>query len=300
MFGATTFATALRRLAGRCVWLGAVAIASSGAGLARPAHAQTAAASTPAAPLLLIDEPTGLAWRASEVARAGAGAATSVLGKAEGAEQARCRTHCAVIARVWRSLATVISAQQAQRAHPVELSLHVVQSDDINAFSVPDGTLVLSEAFVRSRQLDDAQLAFVLAHEASHVLLEHERQALTAALSLLPHNVPRSVDDIYVEFGFNIAVLRLLEPVMHQAEFEADELGLQLAALAGHAPGEQLRFMAHEADADAPLAAVVSTHPTAATRLARLQTRLPLAQRVFEYGVQQRASAAGGAVPEHD
>ena len=189
---------------------------------------------------------------------------------------------------MWRRLSTVVDAQQRQRAHPVELSLHVIQSDDIDAISAPDGTLVLSEAFVRSRHLSDAQLAFVLAHEASHVLLEHERQALTAALALLPRNVPRSIADIFVEFGFNIAVLQLLEPVMHQAEFEADELGLQLAALAGYEPAQQLLFMEAEADAEAPPVAVVSTHPTAKNRLARLQAQLPLAQRVFDYGQRQQ------------
>jgi Zn-dependent protease with chaperone function len=192
---------------------------------------------------------------------------------------------------VWLRLAAVISAQQEGRGHPFVLTLHGVQSDDLDAFSVPGGTLVLSEDFVRRRQLDDGQLAFVLAHEASHVLLEHERQALTAALSLPPGNVSRTVDDIYVEFGFNISVVRLLEPVMHQAEYEADEVGLLLAALAGYEPAQQLRFMEFEADAEAPRAAVVSTHPRATSRLARLQTRLPLAVRIFEYGVQQRETA---------
>lgn len=305
-------ASGLRRCTVRCVWVGAAALFSAGALLPVSAQAQDArrkgevrtdaaprraamatapAFSTQAAALQLIDEPMGLAWTASEVAQAGASAATRVIGKAADAEGGECRTHCAAIARVWLRLAAVISAQQEGQAHPFVLSLHVVQSDDIDAFSAPDGTLVLSEDFVRRRQLDDAQLAFVLAHEASHVLLEHERQTLTAALSLLPRNVSRTVDDIYAEFGFNISVVMLLEPIMHQAEYEADEVGLQLAALAGYEPAEQLRFMEFEADAGAPRATVASTHPTAKSRLARLQTRLPLAERIFDYGVQQRKTA---------
>ena len=128
----------------------------------------------------------------------------------------------------------------------------------------------------------------MLAHEAAHTLLEHERQALTAALSLLPRNVSRTVADIYVEFGFNIAIVRLLEPVMHQAELEADEVGLQLAALAGYPPTAQLRFMENEAAVDTSGAAVVSTHPTAASRLARLRGQLPLAERIYEHGIANR------------
>ena len=246
------------------------------------------ALSTQAVAIQLIDVPMGLAWSASEVAEAGDGAATRVLSNAANAQQSGCRTHCEVIERVWLRLVAVISAQQEGQAPPFVLTLHVVQSDDVDALSVPGGTLVLSEDFLRRRQLDDAQLAFVLAHEASHVLLEHQRQALTAALSLLPRHVPRTVDDIYVEFGFNISVVRLLEPVRHQAEYAADELGLQLAALAGYDPEEQCRFMEFEAEAEAPRAAVVSTHPSAKSRLAGLRTRLPLARRIFEYGARER------------
>jgi Zn-dependent protease with chaperone function len=246
---------------------------------------------TRAAALQLIDAPTGLAWTAEEVERAATGGAATVLARAAAAGQGDCRTDCEAIQRVWDRLAAVIDGQQEGSRRRFVLRLHVVQSADVDAFAVPDGTLVLSEDFVRRRSLDDAQLAFVLAHEAAHVLLEHERQALTAALSLLPRGVARTVDDIYVEFGFNIAIVRLLEPVLHQAEFEADEVGLQLAAYAGYAPVEQLRFMESEAENETPGVEVVSTHPTAANRLARLRVQMPLAERIFDNGVQQRAQS---------
>ena len=244
-----------------------------------------------AAEVQVVDPPTGLAWSAEEVSRAGADAAATMLARTAAAGQSGCRTHCEAIGRVWLRLAAVAGAQQEGRAHPFTLTLHVVQSADIDAFAAPDGTLVLSEDFVRRRSLDEAQLAFVLAHEMAHILLEHERQALTAALSLLPRNVPRTVDDVYVEFGFNIGVLRLLEPVMHQAELEADEVGLRLAALAGYAPAAQLRFMKNEARSEVPGASVVSTHPSAATRLARLLSQLPLAERIYDQGLRRRVPA---------
>jgi predicted Zn-dependent protease len=254
----------------------------------RPVALSLAAAlSTHAAALQLIDVPTGLAWSAEEVARAGTGAAT-ILARTAAAGQSDCRTHCETIQRVWLRLADVIVGQQEGRVKPFVLTLHVVQADDVDAFAAPDGTLVLSEEFVRRRHLDDAQLAFVLAHEAAHTLLEHERQALTAALLLLPRNVPRTVKDVYVEFGFNIEVLRLLEPVMQQAELEADEVGLQIAALAGYPPAAQLRFMENEAAAETPSPAIVATHPTAASRLARMRGQLPLAERIYEYGIANR------------
>ena len=238
----------------------------------------------------LIEAPSGLAWSAEAVSSVGARSAASVLARADAAGETGCHTHCDAIARVWLRLADVF-AQQDERPHPFALMLHVIQSADVDAFATPDGTLVLSEAFVRRRDLDDAQLAFVIAHEASHTLLEHERQTLTAALALLPRNVPRTVDDVYVEFGFNIAVLRLLEPVMQQAELEADEVGLQLASLAGYPPEAQLRFLEVEAAGEKPADAVVATHPTAANRLMRLRSQLPLADRIYELGVSNRTLA---------
>jgi hypothetical protein len=69
--------------------------------------------------------------------------------------------------------------------------------------------------------------------------------------------VPRSADDIYVEFGFNIFVLKVLEPVMRQAEYGADEIGQRLSAVAGYEPAEQLRHMDREADDQTPPARVV-------------------------------------------
>jgi len=149
------------------------------------ALAFAAALSNHAAALQLIDVPTGLAWSAEEVSGAGPGAAT-ILARTAAAGQSDCRTHCEAIQRVWLRLVDVMAGQQQGRAKPFVLTLHVVQADDVDAFAAPDGTLVLSEEFVRRRHLDDAQLAFVLSHEAAHTLFEHERQALTAALLLLP------------------------------------------------------------------------------------------------------------------
>ncbi|HJW12089.1 MAG TPA: M48 family metalloprotease [Albitalea sp.] len=248
-----------------------------------------AASATPAHALQLVDEPQGLAWSSIEVAASGAPAAKRVLERAEQAGESGCRTQCELIARTWQRLAAVFGEQQANRAQPVALSLHVVQSADVDAFAVPDGTVVLSEAFVRERGLDAAQLAFVLAHEVAHVLLEHERETLTAALSLLPHNVSRSVDDVYVELDYNLGLLKAIELSMQQAEHEADAVGMQLAALAGYAPAEQLRFMEDEARHEPGATAVVATHPPARSRLLRLQAALPLAQRLYVRALEQRA-----------
>ena len=246
------------------------------------------ATSASAEVLKLIDEPQGLAWSSEDVGNAGEAAAKDVLDKAVRLNQLGCQTHCDVIERVWSRLTVVFDEQQMNRAKKFALRLHVVQTPDIDAFAVPNGTLVLSESLLRENKLDDAQLAFVLAHEVAHVLLEHERQYLTATLSILPRDVPRTVEDVYVELAFNFGLVKALEICYQQAELEADQVGMQLAALAGYPPIEQLQFMKNEATHEQAGTAVLATHPKAQNRLDRLQEQLPLAQSLYSYGAKQR------------
>ncbi len=245
------------------------------------------AASMPATAAQLIDEPKGLAWSSSEVAVAGVEATRLILADAERLHERGCRTHCLAIERVWMQLRTAFRDQQLVRQTALPLTLHVLQSDYLEAFAAPDGTVVLSEAFVRERELTEAQIAFVLAHEVVHVLLEHERETLTAALSLLPNSVKRTVSDVYVELDYNFDLLKSIEPSRHQAEFEADGWGIQLAAMAGYPPEEQLKFMESEAQREWATTALVSTHPSAESRLIQLRAQLPLSQRVYQQSLEK-------------
>jgi Zn-dependent protease with chaperone function len=71
--------------------------------------------------------------------------------------------------------------------------------------------------------------------------------------------------------------------VFQQAEFEADEIGMQLAALAGFAPQLQLKFMEQRA-MEAPESSIYATHPPDSQRLQRLRDQMPLAFRLFQFG----------------
>lgn len=235
----------------------------------------------------LIEAPMGLAWTPAEVARAGLPAVQAVLDDARRQDALGCRQHCALINGVWHRLRPVL-AQQAAPGQAARLSLHVVRLDSVEAFAAPDGSIVLGEAFVTRHAADPARLAFVLAHEAAHVLLEHERETLTTALALLPRNVPRTVNDVYVELAHNYGLLKAIEPSLHQVEFAADEAGLQLAALAGYDPRLQLGFAVDQAAQEEPRRGLASTHPTARARLAQLQQLLPLAVTIHQRALARR------------
>lgn len=226
-------------------------------------------------------EPVALGWSAAEVERVSARQARSIIEQAAHDGELGCRDYCARLQALFDRLLPIARAQSAT-AERMSWSLTVVRSASVEALSLPGGTLIVSEAFVRHAQLSDVELAFVLAHEMAHSALEHERQALTFARVLLSRDVSRTVVDIYTEIDYNFSLLKAMEIVLQQGEFEADELGLLMASAAGFSPRGQLGFLERLADQNAKPRQLVSTHPVASQRLQQLQSRLPLAERVFE------------------
>ena len=228
--------------------------------------------------LQLAYEPTGLHWSAAEVERATSSQIDELAARAARADRLGCLRHCERLARVFARLVEHARAQTVRSAS-LPWSLLVVRLPDIEAMAVPNGRLLISEAFIDERLPSDEALAFVLAHEMAHSILEHERQALSFARLLLPAQVQRNVRDVYVEIDHNFALLKAMEPVMQQGEYEADELGLLMASAAGFDPGRQLTFMEKECLTQGAPMPLVATHPAPCQRLDALRVRLPLAQR---------------------
>jgi predicted Zn-dependent protease len=236
-----------------------------------------AAAAAPADTLSYV--PVALGWSAAEVERATSANLRSIVAQAETTRTLGCRRHCQRLQDIFSRLVEQARGQSAH-AQALDWSLTVVQGSEVDALALPGGQVLISEHFIDRQAPTDEALAFVLAHEMAHSVLEHERQALTFARLLLPRQVPRTVRDMYAEMDFNLGLLRAMEPVLQQGEFEADELGLLMASAAGYAPAAQLAFIAAEAASPAAGLPLVATHPAAAARLRQLQLRLPLAERL--------------------
>ena len=223
---------------------------------------------------------SGLAFSVGELSEAGETAKQRVVTEASNSGLTGCLAYCTVLEQVWGKLLPVFHAQQDKQ----DLHLVVLRSPHLEAVSFADGTIAISENFISHLDLDEAQIAFVLAHEASHFLLQHERQALTSILALMPSKLARTPQDLYCELEYHyFSMSDSFALIFHQIEFEADEIGMQLAALAGYAPQLQLRFMEQRAMA-ASTPSLHATHPTAPERLQRLRDQFPLALRLFESG----------------
>ena len=103
----------------------------------------------------------------------------------------------------------------------ITYQFHVVRAQTINAFALPGGQILVTDAMLRFVQSDD-ELAEVLGHEMAHVELRHavEHYQYQYRLGGL------------VELVHRLATM----PYSADQELDADAEGLRLAAAAGYDP----------------------------------------------------------------
>lgn len=164
-------------------------------------------------------------------------------------------------------------ASQSERP---DLTWHfgVIESNDINAFAAPGGYIFLTRGLYKLFG-SEAELAGVLAHEIGHVIQKHhlkilqQSQLISLGGKLLASQVGNQ-DKLKGLIGSGAEMVsRSLDK---NAEFEADRIGVVLAARAGYdAYGLPLVLQAigHSGD-NSSVALLFKTHPHPDDRLARL------------------------------
>ncbi len=166
-------------------------------------------------------------------------------------------------------------ASQSERP---DLAWHfgVIDSRDINAFAAPGGYIFITAGLYRLLD-DEAGLAGVLAHEIGHIIRKHHLKILQQSkmVDLGGKLIGKQVggdDKIRNLIGSGAEIVsRSLDK---SAEFEADRIGVVLAARAGYdaygLPGV-LQQIGHTAkDDSSSVALLFKTHPHPDERLARL------------------------------
>jgi beta-barrel assembly-enhancing protease len=156
----------------------------------------------------------------------------------------------------------------------------VLASDNINAFATPGGyVLVTKGLLVRLR--NEAELAGVLAHEIAHVVKKHHLAAIrkgaglqVGANILAEYSSNRARNPAATERMISGAKEVMLRGLDKDDEFEADRMGVVIAARAGYDPFglpavlQTLQGMNPE---DSGLALMFSTHPAPGARLDQLE-----------------------------
>jgi len=181
-----------------------------------------------------------------------------------------CRHDCKRIEAIFGKL--VLAAARIVDAPDMHWQLAIGSNPREDAWSLSGGRVYISEAFIASNALGDAGIAFVLAHEMGHVLLQHENEALTLAMALIPRGFSASVENVYAELDYNIGLALKLQPEWQAEEFEADRAGMLIGGAAGFEADELLSYLARLAQEPQDARPVVDTHPQATERLARART----------------------------
>src|SRR3989475_4601137 len=152
-------------------------------------------------------------------------------------------------------------------------SFHVVNIKEINAFALPGGPIYINVGTIQAAD-DEGQLAGVMAHEISHVVLRHStEQASKAAFAQLPlavlgATIGRSAAGQIAQLGASFGAQSLFLKYSRDAEREADLLGSQIMYDTGYDPYSMVEFftkLEKEGGPGAPQ--FLSDHPNPGNRV---------------------------------
>jgi predicted Zn-dependent protease len=183
-------------------------------------------------------------------------------------------------------------ASQTERAD-LPWTFGVIDTEIINAFAMPGGTVVVSHGLVK-RLASESELAGVLAHEIAHVLKKHQLAAIQSgawgdvataagseviAQSRLGRGDVLGLKTKLAETGVGLVRDGLfLRPLDRGLEYEADRLGVVVAARGGYDPYgfvAVLTMLAQVKPDESGASITFSTHPSPADRLAELEKVMP-------------------------
>ncbi len=195
----------------------------------------------------------------------------------------------AQVERVGRRIAAATEAYLKSHGAENEIKnfsweFNLVQSNELNAFCMPGGKIVVYEGLMKIISSDD-ELAVVLGHEVAHAVAKHSNERMSQqvlaqygagilgqALSGKSEAVQQIAGQVY-GLGANYGVIL---PFSRKHESEADRIGLVFMRLAGYNPEVAVEFwkkMASSSTSSVP--EIASTHPSDARRIADIEKELP-------------------------
>jgi predicted Zn-dependent protease len=203
----------------------------------------------------------------------------------------------AMVKRIGARMKGAVEAYLAENGHKELLSgyaweFNLVEDPQVNAWCMPGGKVVVYTGILPVTQTETG-LAVVMGHEIAHAVAEHGNERMSqgliaqfggAALDVALKDKPEQTRQLWGSAYGMGAQVGVLLPFSRLQENEADELGLIFMAMAGYDPNEAVSFWERMAAAKGGSAPpeFLSTHPSDATRIARLKERLPNAMKYYK------------------
>ena len=171
--------------------------------------------------------------------------------------------------------------RQIPQAHTWPYQFHVIAQTDINAFALPGGPIFINVGTIAAAQ-NEAQLAGVMAHEMSHVYMQHSAKQATSAknkfakiLGAAGGMLGGSVLGDLARAGIQLGAGGLLLKYSREDEAQADAVGAVIMYKAGYNPIELANFfemLKQQGGGSQPQ--FLSDHPNPGNRTAAIQKEI--------------------------
>lgn len=161
----------------------------------------------------------------------------------------------------------------------------VLETGEQNAFCLPGGKVAVYSG-IMDLMNNEAELAFVVAHEIAHAIARHggERMSWGYIQSFGAKLVTSTFNNDYAEEIYGIGTnLGVMLPFSRSNETEADAIGLLLMAKAGYNPKAAVEFWSRFSQGESSkLNQLMSTHPCDADRIATMEAGMAAAMAEYE------------------
>jgi len=190
-----------------------------------------------------------------------------------------------------------LAASQEAQESGFPFTFEVVADPSINAFALPGGPMFINTGLLKAVD-NEAELAGVMGHEMSHVILRHgTNQASKAQLMQLPavlgsQVVGGSMLGALANLGIGIGTNSVLLKFSRGAESQADLMGSHLMSEAGYDPMQLAAFFDKlNAGGGAHAPQFLSDHPNPENRekaISQEVQRMPAQRYGYQTGDFQR------------
>ncbi len=215
-------------------------------------------------------------------------------------------TNTQMVNRVGSRIAKAVETFYTNNGYASELEnfaweFNLVKENSVNAFAMPGGKVVIYTGLLPVTQTEEA-LAVVVGHEIAHVIAQHSNERLSQQVALqyggaiaggllgnsqVAQQLGQTVFGLGAQYG-------VMMPYARKQEYEADEIGLIVMAMAGYNPQVAVPFWTRMAQSagGAQVPEFLSTHPTDSKRIANIEKILPNVMQYYKgAGVQNQTSA---------
>jgi predicted Zn-dependent protease len=167
--------------------------------------------------------------------------------------------------------------------------VNVEKNDQLNAYCMPGGKIMVYSGLVEKIKATDDELAAVIGHEIAHALREHGRERMSQAyiqqfgLQALASMVGGTAGSMAAKGAGLGSQLFFALPNGREQERESDRIGLELAARAGFNPDAAVTlWQKMSAQSKSAPPEFLSTHPASENRIADLKALAPKVRPLYK------------------